>query len=141
LTTYVDTSFLVSLYLEDAHSKTADRLLPSLTDCFLTPLHRAEWFHAIAQHVFRGALTEIKAGELHRLFEHDIKTGPWREVVVPEHAFELCGDLARRHGAKLGMRTLDTLHVACALELKAERFWTFDERQQKLAKAQGMKTS
>jgi len=31
--------------------------------------------------------------------------------------------------------------VACALELKAERFWTFDERQAKPAKAQGMKTS
>jgi predicted nucleic acid-binding protein len=35
------------------------------------------------------------------------------------------------------MRTLDTLQVAGALELKAERFWTFDGRQAKLAKAQG----
>jgi hypothetical protein len=26
-----------------------------------------------------------------------------------------------------------------ALEIKAERFWTFGERQEKLAKAQGMK--
>jgi predicted nucleic acid-binding protein len=50
-------------------------------------------------------------------------------------------DLARRYGPKLGMRTLDTLRVACALELKAERFWTFDERQAKLAKAGGLKTS
>jgi len=41
----------------------------------------------------------------------------------------------------LGTRTLDTLHVACALELKAERFWTFDQRQAKLAKAAGLKTS
>jgi len=39
------------------------------------------------------------------------------------------------------MRTLDTLHVACARELNAEEFWTFDERQAKLANAQGMKTS
>jgi predicted nucleic acid-binding protein len=141
LTTYADTSFLASLYLRDGHSHAADQMLPSLTDCFLTPLHRAEWFHAIAQHVFRGTLAEIEAGELHRLFQHDIKTGPWREVPVPEHAYELCADLARRHGAKLGTRTLDTLHVACALELKAERFWTFDERQAKLAKAAGLKTS
>ena len=37
-------------------------------------------------------------------------------------------------------RTLDTLHVACALELKAEHFWTFDERQAKLALAEGLKT-
>jgi predicted nucleic acid-binding protein len=64
----------------------------------------------------------------------------WREAPLPENAFELCADLARRYGPKLGMRTLDTLHVACALELKAERFWTFDERQAKLAKAAGLKT-
>jgi predicted nucleic acid-binding protein len=60
---------------------------------------------------------------------------------MPDHAFEVCADLARRYGFKLGVRTLDSLHVACALELKAERFWTFDERQAKLAKAQGMKIS
>jgi predicted nucleic acid-binding protein len=141
LTTYVDTSFLVSLYLEDAHSKTADQLLPGLTNCFLTPLHRAEWSQAIAQHAFRGAITESKAKEFHSLFEEDIKIAPWREVAMPDHAFEVCADLARRYGSKIGMRTLDTLHVACALELKAEKFWTFDERQAKLAKAQGLKTS
>jgi predicted nucleic acid-binding protein len=60
---------------------------------------------------------------------------------MPENAFELCADLARRYGPKLGTRTLDSLHVACALELKAERFWTFDERQAKLAKAVGLRTS
>ena len=59
---------------------------------------------------------------------------------MPENAFELCADLARGYGPKYGMRTLDTLHVACALELKAERFWTFDERQAKLAKAAGLKS-
>jgi len=74
-------------------------------------------------------------------FVSDEATNLWREVPLPENAFELCADLARRYGPKLGMRTLDTLHVACALDLKAERFWTFDERQAKLAKAQGMKTS
>ena len=60
---------------------------------------------------------------------------------LAEHAFDLCADLARRYGAKLGMRTLDSLHVACALELNAERFWTFDERQAKLARAEGLKTA
>jgi predicted nucleic acid-binding protein len=31
--------------------------------------------------------------------------------------------------------------VACALELKAQRFWTFDQRQAKVAKAAGLKLS
>jgi predicted nucleic acid-binding protein len=50
-------------------------------------------------------------------------------------------DFARHCGPKLGLRTRDSLHVACALELKAGRFWTLDERQAKLAKAQGLKAA
>ena len=61
-------------------------------------------------------------------------------VDVPERAFELCAEMGRRHGPRLGVRTLDSLHVACAFELKAESFWTFDERQRKLAKAIGLRT-
>jgi predicted nucleic acid-binding protein len=38
----------------------------------------------------------------------------------------------------LGIRTLDSLHVACALELNVKRFWSFDDRQRKLAKATGL---
>jgi len=60
---------------------------------------------------------------------------------MPEDAFDRCTELARRYGPKFGTRTLDSLHVACALELKAEQFWTFDQRQAKLAKAAGLKTS
>jgi predicted nucleic acid-binding protein len=76
---------------------------------------------------------------MERTLEDDFKAGIWKRAAIPEDAFDLCADLARRHGSKLGVRTLDSLHVACALELKAERFWTFDERQAKLAKAEGLK--
>jgi len=107
----------------------------------LTPLHLAEWAHAIAQHVFRKELTPSEAQKMHLHFESDRSTGRWLATSLPEHAFDRCADLARRHGSRLGMRTLDSLHVACALELKAARFWTFDERQAKLAKAEGLKTS
>jgi predicted nucleic acid-binding protein len=44
-------------------------------------------------------------------------------------------------GPKFGVCMLDSLHVACALELNADRFWTFDERQAKLARARGLKIS
>ena len=75
-----------------------------------------------------------------KLEEHRT-AGRWLSVPIPEDALEVCGRLAREYGPKLWMRTLDTLHVACALELEAERFWTFDERQGRLAKAQGLKIS
>ena len=60
---------------------------------------------------------------------------------MPEMSFETCVRLAQQHGTRLAPTTLDTLHVASALELGAERFWTFDERQRKLARAVGLKTA
>ena len=39
----------------------------------------------------------------------------------------------------LGCRTLDILHVACAIEIAATRFMTFDQRQQKLATLAGLR--
>jgi len=141
LIAYADTSFLVSTYIKDAHSTRADELLKSGFPIWFTPLQHAEWAHAIAQHVFRGHLAPAEADETHHHLQRDRSTGLWVEVSVPERAFILCAELARRHGSKLGMRTLDSLHVACALELKADRFWTFDERQAKLARAEGLRTS
>lgn len=138
---YTDTSVLVSPYVQDNYSALADKLLTSDERIFLTPLHVAEWTHAIAQHVFRGLMPLSQAERLMDQFQTDRSTGLWIEVAFPENAFELCANLAQKYGPTIGMRTLDTLHVACALELKAERFWTFDERQKKLAKAQGLKTT
>jgi predicted nucleic acid-binding protein len=95
----------------------------------------------VAQQVFYKNLTQVSAQQAYDEMEKDRAVSLWVATQIPENAFELCAELARRHGPKLGMKTLDTLHVACALELKAEQFWTFDEGQKKLAKAQGLKTS
>jgi predicted nucleic acid-binding protein len=141
LTIYIDSSFLVSLYLTDQHSAESRKRVLSAPPLWLTPLHKAEWEHAIAQHVFRGSLTDDQGRKMSEQLRDESNAGLWRETEIPEGAFDLCADLARRHGPKLGMRTLDSLHVACALELKAERFWTCDERQAKLAKAERLKIS
>lgn len=138
---YADTSLLVSPYVQDSHSEADDELLSSSARVFLTPLHLAEWAHAIAQHVFRGIAPLSEAERVTREFQADRAAGLWLEVAIPESAFSVCADLGKRYGPKVGMRTLDTLHVACAVELKAEQFWTFDERQRKLAKAVGLKIS
>ena len=139
MTVYCDTSFCVSPDIKDFHSTTADELLRSADRVFLSPLHIAEWHHAIAHHVFRGVMSRTDAERVTREFEADRASGLWLEVPVPENAFALCADLARQYGPKLGIRTFDTLHVASALELKAEKFWTFGERQARLAKAVGLK--
>lgn len=139
MTIYADSSFIVSLYVTDSHSVGSRQRIGTVSRAWWTPLHAAEWAHAIAQHVFRGSVSLDEEQELYRQLKDDKLSGLWRETQVPENAFDLCADLARRYGPKLGVRTLDSLHVACALELKAERFWTFDERQAKLAKVEGLK--
>jgi predicted nucleic acid-binding protein len=140
VTIYADTSFFVSLYLPDRHTAEVERRLSSRPSLWMTPLHVAEWMHAVEQHVFRKAITRSEADRaLHRFHEYRARN-LWREAPVPDQAFEVCAQLAHKHAARLGVRTLDTLHVASALELKAEQFWTFDARQAKLALAAGLKT-
>lgn len=141
MSVYLDTSFLVSLYLNDHHSRESRARIASAPALWFTPLHLAEWEHVIGQHILRGELSLSEAQRVSAKLEEHRAAGRWLSVPVPEDALEVCSKLAREFGPKLSMRTLDTLHVACALELKADRFWTFDERQAKLAKAQGLKTS
>lgn len=58
---------------------------------------------------------------------------PWTET------FRECEDLAAAHTEKLGVRSIDLLHVGLALTLHATEFLTHDERQASLAKAAGLR--
>lgn len=136
---YADSSFFVSLYMDDVHSAEAQHRMASHPYIWLLPLHRAEWVNAIAQHVFRHEISLREAAQFYSAFESDRKLRLYSERQVPELAFERAIELSRTYVHRLGTRTLDTLHVASALELMAERFWTFDQRQAKLARAVGLK--
>jgi len=140
VTIYADTSFFVSLYLPDRHTSEVERRISSRPSLWMTPLHVAEYTHAIEQHFFRKVITRSEADRLMQRFQEHRTQNLWREAPLPDRAFEVCAQLAHRHAARLGVRTLDTLHVASALELKAEHFWTFDDRQAKLAASVGLRT-
>jgi predicted nucleic acid-binding protein len=87
---------------------------------------------------FRGVSSDEDASRFYIASEADREANVWAEMSIPDAAYETAMELARKHGPHLLMRTLDTLHVACALELGAHEFWTFDQRQSKLAKAAGL---
>ena len=93
---------------------------------------------AIAQHVFRREISPGEAAQFYSAFEADRKLGLYLEREMPESAFDTAIELGQTYVPRLGIRTLDTLHVASALALGAREFWTFDERQQRLAKAVGL---
>jgi predicted nucleic acid-binding protein len=138
---YADSSFLVSSYVDDVHSPEADRRMSAAPSVWITPLNRSEIAHAIHQYVFRGKLSSSDAQRAWNDFQRDCRQGIWTPINLPERLWETSILLAERHGPTLGVRTLDSLHVACALELKAQRFWTFDERQARLAEAVGLDTN
>jgi predicted nucleic acid-binding protein len=141
LSIYADSSFFVSLYVTDTHSHQAQRQMEKHLRIWLTPLHRVEIAHAVAQLVFQHRISAAEADRAYDNFENDRRAGLWLDAPVPEAAFDLAVELARRHVARLGCRTLDTLHIASALELGASEFWTFDERQKRLAKTVGLSTA
>jgi len=141
LSIYADSSFFVSHYLQDSHRTEVERRMALLPQIWFTPFQRVELIHAIWQHVFRGYIAPTEAQAVLADVEQDCVSGVWVLVRQPEGTFDTCERLAHRHVSTLGVRTLDSLHVAAALELGAEVFWTFDQRQARLAEAAGLSVS
>lgn len=138
---YADTSFLFSLYVQDANTLQATRLGGSLAAAFvLTSLQRYELRNAFRLAVFRGDIAAEECQRLLEMVEADIKSGAlvetpvaWAEVYAEAEA------LSAARTEKLGTRAFDVLHVAAAAALGAKDFYTFDVRQRALAKKAGMK--
>ena len=140
MTICADSSFLVSNYIQDIHSPEAIRRMSALPSVWVTPLNRTELVHALQQYVFRKQLSAFEAQRAWSEFQQDCARGIWIPIGLPERIWETGITLAQNYGPTLGVRTLDSLHVACAFELKAQRFWTFDDRQARLAEAVGLDT-
>jgi len=141
LIVYADSSFLISSYVQDSHVNEFLRRISTHPSVWITPFHKVETAHGIHLHVFYKRLSPDAAARAWREFLHDCAIGIWSAVTFPEKTWETGISLAQRYCPTLGVRTLDSLHVACALELKAQKFWTFDDRQARLAEAVGLDTT
>jgi len=139
LIAYADTGFLVSLYGQDAHSAAARLLAQGRPTFLLTPLGEAEFVNALELQVFRKEWTRGQAHTVHNNFLQHQAAAIIRNEPFPSQAWERAVILSRRHAAALGARTLDVLHVASALVLTPDVFFTFDKRQSQLAKAEGLR--
>lgn len=135
---YPDTGFLVSLYGQDRQSATARTLARTHPVFLLTPLGEAEFCNALQLQVFRKLWTAAQAQVIYTHFLQHQASATIRNEPFPAEAWERAVVLARRHSAKIGVRTLDILHVATALVFKPDVFFTFDARQSSLAKAEGL---
>jgi len=90
--------------------------------------------NALALRVFRKELTGAEADRGHAAFEQDLSRGVLRVLEVASQTPLLTKELILQNAAHVGCRTAGVVHVATALQAKADRFFSFDSRQRALAK-------
>lgn len=138
---YVDPSALLKLYLHE-HESAAMCAWRRRNASPLAVTHhgKLEITNALCLAMWRGDLTPAAGKDALASLEEDFSEGRYRRAdLLWRAALNRAADLSRRHSPRLGTRTLDVLHVACALELQHRSFLTFDLRQQKLARAAGLR--
>lgn len=136
---YADTSFLVSLYGRDPHSPAALAEVRTHKPVFvLTSLVELELTNAVELRVFHKEWTPAEARGVLEEFIQDARNGVLQIEGLPDEVFVLARRLSRRYTAKVGARSLDILHVASAMLLRPDVFYSFDERQRKLATSEGL---
>lgn len=137
MSAYADTSFLFSLYVLDANSgAAAARMKSAPLPLLIIPLGEIELANAISLRVFRRELSAGMAKAAYSLFTSDLRNGILALLPIPALLFERSKKLARVRTPHLGTRTIDILHVAAAVLIGAESFYTFDQHQARLAKAE-----
>ena len=139
---FADSSFLFSLYAQDANSPAAAaRVKSAVLPLLSTDLGELEITNGAALRIFRKELRPVEAKDVLDLFRKDIESGVVRIIPLPSSAYQQAAQIAARHTPALGTRTLDVLQVVSALVLKADTFFTFDQKQAKLASALGLRVS
>ena len=139
---YVDPSALARLYFHHEEGSRAMALWRRKNRGSLAVTHhgRAEVVNAIGRAAYRGLLSMEDALEAWQWLDADFAAGHLVEAdVLWRAALKRASELSKKHTPELGTRTLDVLHVACAVELKLRSFLTFDERQGELAQKCGLK--
>jgi predicted nucleic acid-binding protein len=139
---YLDTSVLFSLHFRDANTSAALVLIAGVSESLLiTPLCELETVNAFSLRVFRKEMLAINRDNAVRDLEEDIRSGVLNLQPFPESAFARARDLAQSLTPSIGVRAVDLLHVAAALELGAGTLYTFDLKQHRTARAAGLKVN
>ena len=135
-----DTSFLLSLYLNDAHTLLAEtHVIQEARPLLVSPLARLEFTNGLQQWVFRKHLSELQALQLQSCFEKDHRD---QKLITGKNLPKSCWDhsvsLSESFTKTLGTRSLDILHVSYAISHSATHFWSFDHKQRALASEVGL---
>ncbi len=139
LPVYADTSFLVSLYVQDANSARAAALMADLPPVYWTPLLEHELRNAVRLCVFRRQITSSQREKALHALDADREAGVLHATPLDwPKALKQAESLGRQHTETMGARGMDIFHAASAVTLRARRFVTFDDRQRALAELAGL---
>lgn len=138
---YFDSAIIVKLYVREANSPDAIRLVEACdAPYWLTPWRELEVRNAVRLKAFRKEITAAEMNQSIVAFEQDIASGRWQRPAYAVGAVEKkATELSNNYSASLGCRTLDIIHVAVAIVIEASEFVTFDARQAEMAKQAGLK--
>ena len=142
MTIYFDASFLVSLYSSDTNSAAAlVAIQKDPGEFWTTTFGQFEFINTLGLRVFRRHDTPRQLRSALDLFDRDLRSGVFRLMPLHDNIFSRAAQLSRDTTARSGTRASDSLHVAAALELGADLFYTFDRQQAKLAKEMKLQTN
>ena len=137
---YFDSGVLLKLYLPEPNAVQAVTLVQSASSSpVLTALQLLEMRSAIRQKQGRNEVTDAECQALLSNFDQDVASGFYVRVAPAwDKIFTRAETLSSQHTVSTLCRTLDTLHVALALDLGATEFCTFDQRQAAMARLAGL---
>lgn len=136
-----DTALLVKLYATEPDTPAVIRLAASLTEpIFFTDFNRAELVNALHRKQGRREITPADVAQALAHVQADLRSGAlvWAEPDW-KRVFAVTVRLCSAHSAATHCRTLDAMHVAMMLVLKASAMATNDPKQRALATAAGLK--
>jgi len=140
VTTYIDSSALVAVYVPERFSKAARRAVRSVPQVPFTQLQELEVRNAFEVLTGRGLISREERQGIQAQLQEDIEHQRLAQVLMDlDRVFRDAGELSRVHSAKCLTRALDLLHVAAAHVAMCTTFVSADDRQLAVAKATGLK--
>ena len=139
MTTYVDSSALVPVYVPERFSRTARQVLRADLQVPFPQLNEIEVPNALELLVERGLISREECRAVQAQLYQDIETQRLTRTSLDlEAVFTNARELSRACTARHLTRSLDLLHVAAAQVARCTTFVSADDRQLAAAKATGL---
>lgn len=139
MTTYVDSSTLVAVYVSEQFSDAARDAVRAVARVPFTALHELEVFNAFERLVGAGAITLGQCLAVQDQLREDLDSQRLTRLSLNlDRLFLDASELSRAYTSRFLTRSLDLLHIAAAHAAGCTAFVSADDRQLAVAKATGL---